>query len=506
MFRSFQQRHGLVDPTDIQLPSNAQPLQQQQQQVQRSPPTLQQLPQRDVRFNENNSSQENINFQSARPVKSEPLYNNNTTTTTTTTTNNNNSNNDNKITPTITTYGTPVLVTSNYTAVNPLRTSSHPSGRIRQIDSISEPDSIGEVYVSSSNGNSSNNQIIRPVHSAPTVKVPAHILKAQQMARSSNNGSSVGGSQNGDTSRATSAERGGDRNQQQQKLQQQYLRQQQQQQSGGQASTTSSSGSVVRAPPAGPIPASLLQAAENNALRLSRPPSALPAYVGQNSSSNTSSSTSNTPALTALQQQMIEQKSKATRRSPSHRPLKSAPQGGRSDADRGTSFPFPDSAIEASAGKPNRGSVSAGPHRTNSSNSLIEDAAQHQQQKDEEQQQQQQRSRAVNAWTNNDENTTTAATTTPAPSTTTAVVLTAKQQRLLQAQQAYMRRTSTIATTTTEQQPSTVLSAKPLPNLVAAAGQHQLHPGNMGGKMRILPVSGPGFNARPHNTNLDEIV
>ena len=85
--------------------------------------------------------------------------------------------------------------------------------------------------------------------------------------------------------------------------------------------------------------------------------------------------------------------------------------------------------------------------------------------------------------------------------------MTAKQQRLLQAQQAYMRRTSTIATTTTtEQQPSTALSAKPLPHLVAAAGQRQQHPGNMGGKMRILPVSGPGFNARPHNTNLDEIV
>lgn len=503
MFRSFQQRHGLVDPTDIQLPSDAQPLQQQQQ-VQRSPPTLQQLPQRDVRFNENNSSQENINFQSARPVKSEPLYNN-TTTTTTTTSNNNNSSIGNHTTPTITTYGTPVLVTSNYTAVNPLRTSSHPSGRIRQIDSISEPDSIGEVYVSSSNVNNiSNNQTTRPVHSAPTMKVPAHILKAQQMARSSNNGSGVGGSQNGDTSRATSAERGGDRNQQQQILQQQYLRQQQQQ-SGGQASTTSSSGSVVRAPPAGPIPASLLQAAENNALRLSRPPSALPAYVGQNSSSNTSSSTSNTPALTALQQQMIEQKSKATRRSPSHRSLKSAPQGGRTDADRGTSFPFPDSAIDITAGKSNRGSVSAGAYRTNSSNSLVEDAAQHQQQKDEEQQQQ--RSRTVNAWTNSDENTTTAATTTPAPSTTTAVVLTAKQQRLLQAQQAYMRRTSTIATTTTtEQQPNTALSAKPLPHLVAPAGQRQQHSGNMGAKMRILPVSGPGFNARQHNTNLDEIV
>jgi hypothetical protein len=547
LFRQFQQRHGIVDPTEKTVPQSSAP-------VSNISPGSRQVA--DVRFNENNASLDSINFNAAKPVKTQPLY--------------------------ASAAPAPISGADNYSGVNPIRGASsnppHVGVGVRGAGSTTSGDDYVEGYAGHSASEDEGVNIVnrttrlgKPSAAAPAVKIPPHILKAQQNARSN----SSNGSQSGD-SRGPSRERGGPEERQQQAvLQQQYMRQQQLQEgslhmesvgempsylsqgrdrdvtplrqgmgqlgavpggngsfnpnaSTGSARSQVSLGGPSKAPPAGPIPASLLQAAENNAARLGK----------------------GTPGITAAQLQAINDAARASKRpqhvgpaSPSNQAKNKgarsprSPKGGNGGSHSPkNSFLTGDSSgkigLSATTGRglPNTRNIS-GSGNNNSSDNLEAEArvgtapilGGKKPRADGEVVGFGSRS----AWSNGEE--TAEDSTRPEDSNNVAnstqqkavapAALTAKQQRLLQAQQAYMKRATGVTGTTAapDALPSGVNTAKPGPS--PSSGMHfKAAPSNhtsdilkgMGGKLRVHPLAGSN-NVRVvpvgmgHNT-VDEMV
>jgi hypothetical protein len=406
---------------------------------------------------------------------------------------------------------------------------------------------------------------------APVVKVPPHILKAQQLARGSSNGSQSG------ESRASSRERGGT-------AQAQYV-----QRPGGMggvypdgslmvesvgelpsylnapggsrdatplrqgiipsssgaisgnnnfnsgynpnASTGSarSQGSTNKAPPPGPIPASLLQAAENNAQRYGR----------------AAAVSSGPPVMTAAQLQQINDAAKATKRS-TNPTVPASPQNAnqrlkQSRSPKGSfNFNFPEgngsskTGLAATTGR-------AGPSTTRNSSSKNNNNNAGEGDADDERvgtapelglgKKNRPDPKIVgfgsqSAWSNGEETAedsvagqNRASVPAAAPPSVAPAALNAKQQRLLQAQQQYMKRAAgNNAGVPVDAVSSGVISVKPVPspsmgihNKAAPTNHTSEIIKNMGGKVRIHPLAGSVQNVKTTlngtgNANVDEMV
>jgi hypothetical protein len=564
VFRYFQVRHGIADPSEgaqsARVGGGGGAAASAGGSVKGAVVTVQpgstritpttRAPVADVHFDENNTSMENINFNAAKPVKSQPLHN---------------INNPN-----------------NYSGMNPIRTAN--PDRVRGMASVSGDDNNDAGYYAANSATSEDegaydgnivnrtSRLAKPTSAgAPVVKVPPHILKAQQMARGSSNGSQSG------ESRASSRERGGTAQAQfQQRPGGMYpdgslmvesvgelpsylnapggsrdatpLRQGIIPSSSGansnnnfnsgynpNASTGSarSQGSNNKAPPPGPIPASLLQAAENNAQRYGRAAAAV---------------SSGPPVMTAAQLQQINDAAKATKRS-TNPTVPASPQNAnqrpkQSRSPKGSfNFNIPEgngsskTGLAATTGRAAPSTTRNSGSRNNNNNAGEGDA-------DDERvgtapelglgKKNRPDPKIVgfgsqSAWSNGEETAEDSvagqnagqnrSSVPSAPPSVAPAALNAKQQRLLQAQQQYMKRAAgNNAGGPVDAVSSGVISVKPVPSpsmgihSKAAPTNHTSEIiKNMGGKVRIHPLAGSAQNVKTAlnstgNTNVDEMV
>jgi hypothetical protein len=552
VFRYFQVRHGIADPTEGAQGVRAGAASAGGS-VKAAVVTVQpgstrvtapvRAPVADVHFDENNTSMENINFNAAKPVKSQPLHNNNP---------------------------------SNYSGVNPIRAVN--PDRVRGMASASGDENEGGYYAANNatsedegayDGNVVNraNRLSKPTSAgAPVVKVPPHILKAQQLARGSSNGSQSG------ESRASSRERGGAAPAQQFQQRGGFpdgslmvesvgelpsylnapggsrdatpLRQGIVPSSSGansnfnsgfnpNASTGSarSQGSNNKAPPPGPIPASLLAAAENNAQRYGRA-AASPAPVS-----------SGPPVMTAAQLQQINDAAKASKRS-TNPTVPASPQNANQRLKQNKS-PKGSFTFQEGAGSSKMGLAAttgrAGPSTqrnsgTRNNNNAGEEDADDERVGTAPELGLGKKNRpdpkivgfgSQSAWSNGEETAEdsvagqNAAQNKPAPAAPPSVApaaLNAKQQRLLQAQQQYMKRAAGNSGVPVDAMSSGTISVKPVPspsmgihNKAAPTNHTSEIIKNMGGKVRIHPLAGSAQNVKTAlnstgNTNVDEMV
>lgn len=530
LFKQFQAKHGIVDPTDPQAASSSSTRESAGPNNQSTGSNLaaahgasaakpiQHVA--DVRFNENNHSLENININAARPLKSEPLRTVPATVLSAAAS-----------TPTIVPASAPAVIRNNYSGANPLR--------VRRVDSNSEDDQ--NIYPHTASEDEEGDRIVidrtarmsKPSSVASTVKVPPHILRAQQIARTA----SSNGSQSGE-SRDPSRERGSDQHRQQQAiLQQQYQRQLQRGSSkdgsygnnliavesydeqlsmhGNSRDTTplrqgigggtrSQSGNGGRAPP-GPIPATLLQAAENTAAVRSRP------TVG------------GIPGISAAQQQLINDAARASRRTSNAVPAMTKKSAPSPKSPKG-SFNFSDGGMNNE--KIGLASTTGRtlPSNNNNNNNSKNSNNNHEQEEEPYARagtapvvNTAEQSRIVGIGSN------TAWSQSPSQQQQQQqqpVALNAKQQRLLLAQQQYMRRAAAQGGGSgVDANSSNVISVKPSPTTFTSTGIHNKaaptnHTSeiikNMGGKVRIHPLGGSSGSTQAmrqgNSVGLDEMV